>query len=215
MAALDALDPELTRLLHLGGPAGRPRRGLARALDERVEAADRDRSGGDPLRELDIAAVYAAILAELAGGPVAPRTRARVLRIHQVAWFAGVRPRPGAHAVLAACRARGLRTGLASNAPYPAPILRAQLRHLGFWPLLDATVFSSGVGWRKPHPLLFATLVRRLRVPAAAILLVGDDPEADLAGARAFGMRARRAPRGGPPSWVGLLDAVDRLRRSG
>ncbi len=177
-----------------------------------MEAADRDRV--DPLRELDIARVYDTVLGGLLGRRVPARTRAQVVWLHQRAWFDGVVVRPGALATLGAIRARGLRTGLCSNAPYPASILRTQLRHLGVLPLLDAAVFSSQVGWRKPHPLMFATVARRLRVPAASVLFVGDAPAADLEGARAAGMHARRAPRGAVPHWRPLLETVDRLRSS-
>lgn len=185
---------------------------LARALDTEVERAAARPPPDPPLRELEIAAVYSRALAQLGMDGVGARTRAQVLRLHQHAWFAGVAVRPGVPALLRALRGRGLRVGLCSNAPYPAPILRAQLRHLELLPLLDAVVFSSEVGWRKPHPLIFRALVRRLRVPAAAVLFVGDSPAADLAGAAAAGMRARRAPSGESPDWAGVLAAAEQVR---
>jgi len=212
VASLDRLDPELARLLLPVRGGGAAPRGLARALDARVEsAAGPSGEGSDPAREVDIARVYDAALLELVGHRVPSRTRSRVVWLHQRAWFAGVTVRPGAVRLLEAIRGHGLRTGLCSNAPYPPAVLRAQLRHLGLLAHLDVTVFSSQVGWRKPHPAIFAALLRRLRLAPGAVLFVGDSPAADLAGARAAGMRARLAPAGRAPLWSALLCEVAAL----
>jgi putative hydrolase of the HAD superfamily len=45
------------------------------------------------------------------------------------------------------------------------------------------------VGVAKPHPESFAQLLTRLEMDPHEVLYVGDDPEADVGGARSAGMR--------------------------
>ena len=58
-------------------------------------------------------------------------------------------------ALLEALQARGLKTGLVSNATDPGWLLRVDLERQGLAPYLDSVVFSSEVGKRKPHPAIF------------------------------------------------------------
>jgi putative hydrolase of the HAD superfamily len=91
--------------------------------------------------------------------------------------------------VLAALEAGGFVLGLASNFDHRLHTVRAgfpelaSLRHL---------VVSAEVGYRKPSPRFFEELGRRTGLSPAEILLVGDDPYNDVAGAEAAGLRALR-----------------------
>ena len=97
--------------------------------------------------------------------------------------------------VWAALEARGLVVGLASNfddrlasiCRGHAPLNRC--RHL-FW--------SARIGYPKPSPRFFAEVQRRLRLPPAEILLVGDDLVNDYQGAGAAGWHALLLRRAGP-----------------
>lgn len=61
----------------------------------------------------------------------------------------------------------------------------------GWRPYLSAVVVSHRVGSIKPWPAIFETTARALAVPSGARLLhVGDDLDADVAGAHAVGWRA-------------------------
>ena len=51
---------------------------------------------------------------------------------------------------------------------------------------------SSEIGWRKPAPEFFRWIENRLGVAPAELLLVGDDPDLDVAAARAAGWRTVR-----------------------
>jgi putative hydrolase of the HAD superfamily len=55
---------------------------------------------------------------------------------------------------------------------------------------VDAVVFSSEVGRRKPAPELYLAALDRLGVPAAEALYVGDRVAEDYDGPRRVGMRA-------------------------
>lgn len=78
------------------------------------------------------------------------------------------------------------------------------LNKLGFSRYFKTLVTSAEVGWRKPHPAIFAEALRRLEVKPSEAVFVGDDPWADVHGARSAGMAAvliRRKPvDGGLPT---------------
>jgi putative hydrolase of the HAD superfamily len=70
-------------------------------------------------------------------------------------------------------------------------------------------VISSEVGWRKPAPAFFEEMCRQAGLPAAQVLLVGDDVVNDYEGARAAGLHALLLdPRGKEP-----IPATARLTR--
>ena len=84
-------------------------------------------------------------------------------------------------------RSRGYRTGLLSNWDDRLPDL---LAGLGVLELLDPAVISFRVGVEKPHPRIFETALAEAGVEPHQALMVGDDWEADVLGARAAGMQA-------------------------
>jgi putative hydrolase of the HAD superfamily len=97
------------------------------------------------------------------------------------------------HALLEALRDRGLKVGLVSNALDPPHLLHRDLEQMGVAQRLDAAVFSSEVGFRKPHPAIFERALGLLQVEAAHALFVGDSLVNDVAGASALGMKTCQA----------------------
>jgi HAD superfamily hydrolase (TIGR01662 family) len=134
----------------------------------------------------------------------------RVLDAEQRCWDAAVRFTPGAIETLQQLRVRGLKTGIASNAAFPPEMMHRQLRDIGLAPLLDAAVFSSEIGKRKPSPELYRAVLERLGVSPAESLYVGDRLIEDYEGPRQVGMRsvlyAREAPDG-----VERIERLDQL----
>jgi HAD superfamily hydrolase (TIGR01509 family) len=105
----------------------------------------------------------------------------------------GLYPRrmPDAVETLSAIRARGLKTGLISNAGITtAPTLRTLLRHYELLPLLDVLVFSDEAQLAKPSLALFEGALKALGCEATETLFVGDSPAHDVVGAHAAGMQA-------------------------
>lgn len=148
-------------------------------------------------------------------GVDAPReTLVRILDLEQACWDRAVRPAPDAFATLGGLRARGLRLGIASNAPFPPEMLHRQLRVNGFAERVDTAVFSSEVGRRKPAPELYLAALDRLGAAPADALYVGDRVREDFEGPRAIGMKAvlctglarHPAPDGVPA--IGRLSAL-------
>jgi putative hydrolase of the HAD superfamily len=99
---------------------------------------------------------------------------------------------PDALPVLQSLRSEGLRTAIVSNTPWGSPgaLWREELDRLGLRAWVDATVFCTDVGWRKPARAIFECALERLQVESQDCLFVGDDPRWDLAGPRALGMEA-------------------------
>ena len=110
---------------------------------------------------------------------------------------------------------RGLRLAVVSNFDGRLPAL---LAGLGLAPFLDAVVYSSSVAAAKPEPAIFHAALRKLDVPAAEALHVGDGVIADTQGARAAGMRAvlldRSRRRPPVPPDVRVIDSLAELARS-
>ena len=94
---------------------------------------------------------------------------------------------PGARELLEAARAAGLRLGVVSNWSAALPKL---LEGLGLAPHLDVVVCSAIEGCEKPQGAIFELALARCRVAPGAALHAGDDPERDVRGALAAGLRA-------------------------
>jgi putative hydrolase of the HAD superfamily len=96
--------------------------------------------------------------------------------------------------VLATLRRRGYALAIVSN--FDGRLLRV-LEDLGIGPLVDATVCSARVGAAKPDRRIFEHTLALVGALPAEALHVGDDPELDVAGALAAGLRAVHIDRSG------------------
>jgi putative hydrolase of the HAD superfamily len=81
----------------------------------------------------------------------------------------------------------GATVALASNFDERLLAIAERLEPLSWVPHVFA---SSEIGWRKPAPEFFQWVQRRLGCEPAEVLLVGDDPELDVAAARRAGWRS-------------------------
>lgn len=86
---------------------------------------------------------------------------------------------------LAGLRDRALKVGLVSNGTRD---LDAFVRHHGLE--VDAAVSSRVHGKIKPDPSIFRAALARLGIEPNAAVMVGDQPEDDVEGARSIGMEA-------------------------
>jgi putative hydrolase of the HAD superfamily len=94
----------------------------------------------------------------------------------------------GARETLIALRRHGFLTGIVSNG---ATFLQnAKIDAAGLRSLIDIVLVSETEALRKPDPAIFTRAAERLGVSASECIFVGDNPEADIAGARAAGMAA-------------------------
>ncbi|HEX2110365.1 MAG TPA: HAD family hydrolase [Gaiellaceae bacterium] len=177
----------------------------------------------DSLEEVEYAGMIRELLGEF-GIRVSDTEVDRFLAAEHAAWEPALQNGTTGHALLDSLRDRGLKLGLVSNAKDPGWLLHDDLARMGLAQRLDVAVFSSEVGKRKPHPLIFETALRRLGVDPAETVFVGDSRYADMLGAKRLGMttvqalwfRADDDERGAEPDHeaftpVDVLNVVRRL----
>ncbi|MGH2998688.1 MAG: HAD family hydrolase [Gaiellaceae bacterium] len=139
---------------------------------------------------------YPALVRELLGEEGIEVTDAELelfLEAEHTAWSAARMLATTTHALLEALRDRGLKVGLVSNALDPPGLLHRDLEQMDVANRLDVAVFSSEVGWRKPHPAIFERALDAIGVDPADTLFVGDTLATDVAGAAALGMHTCQA----------------------
>lgn len=108
---------------------------------------------------------------------------------------------PGAREVLDHCRGR-YRLGLVTNGL--SEVQRPRLANTGIGGYFEFILVSDEVGVAKPAAGFFALAQERMGDPERGrVLVVGDNPNADVAGARAFGYAA---------AWLRHPGAADRAR---
>lgn len=113
------------------------------------------------------------------------------LRAYRGAW----RAFPDSLELLRQLRSTGHRVGVLTNGSTVQQ--HDKLDRTGLAAELDAVCVSESIGVQKPDPRAFGALADALDVPPADCLFVGDDPNTDVAGARAAGMRSLLIDRGG------------------
>lgn len=131
---------------------------------------------------------------------------------------------PGAAEAVRALAARGVALGIISNTGRtPGTVLRRFLEGHDLLRYFRAVTYSDEIGRRKPDGEIFrrtlAQLGPELGAVPAEIAHIGDNPDADVAGARGMGIRAVHYAAGGrTPSPLAdlvvtdLAELPDRLR---
>ncbi len=136
-----------------------------------------------------------------------------ILDAEQRCWDRAVRVDPDAPKVLAWLGERGIKRGVCSNAPFPPEMMRRQVESNGIAELVDAVVFSSEVGRRKPAPEVYQAALDAIGTTAEKTLFAGDRVREDYDGPVALGMRAvvvtahaDEPPRDGIPAIASLAE---------
>jgi HAD superfamily hydrolase (TIGR01509 family) len=113
-----------------------------------------------------------------------------ILDAEQMCWDRAVRLDPEALQVLSWLGSHGIKRGVCSNAPFPPEMMRRQVDTNGIGDVVDAVVFSSEVGKRKPAREMYWSALEAIAVEPEHALFVGDRVREDYEGPRALGMRA-------------------------
>ncbi|NOX71148.1 MAG: TIGR02253 family HAD-type hydrolase [Candidatus Micrarchaeota archaeon] len=104
-------------------------------------------------------------------------------------------PYPHVKQTLIRLREDGLKLGIVSDAPKLKAWLR--LTGIGLADFFDAVVtVDDAKGKRKPHPMGFQTIMKKLGVKADEVVFVGDNPSRDIKGANKVGMHTVLAKYG-------------------
>ena len=97
-------------------------------------------------------------------------------------------PMPGTHNTLLQIRELGLKIGIITNGR--TDLQYAVIDSLAITSLVDVVVVSEQVGLRKPDRQIFDFALGRLGVTSHNVIMVGDDPVADIGGAHNAGIRS-------------------------
>ena len=117
---------------------------------------------------------------------------------------------PGIKGVLGVLRDDNYDLGIVSNVSFEGVRYRKLLTSFGIASLFDVMVYSSDVGFRKPHSLPFEKALTALNAPPFDSLHVGDLYHTDVIGAQTLGIEAVLLDRPGTyvhgdailPDWV-------------
>ncbi|HLO03241.1 MAG TPA: HAD family hydrolase, partial [Symbiobacteriaceae bacterium] len=146
-------------------------------------------------------AVWQQALAEVGGAPEASTGGGGALPAAMAARFKEARRSyplyPEIPELLTSLKARGYKLGIVTNGV--PDLQRRKLDGCGLLPLFDAAVASGEIDCGKPDPGIFHHICTQLGVQPAACVMVGDNPERDVAGAMAAGMAAVWVSRNGRP----------------
>ena len=141
-----------------------------------------------------------------------------ILDAEQQCWDRAVEVDGDALQILTWLRERGIRSGVCSNAPFPPEMMRRQVASNGITELVDAIVFSSEVGRRKPAPEVYQAAIDAIGTTPQQTVFVGDRVREDYEGPRAVGMRAvvvtahaEDEPRDGVPTIASLAELMSML----
>ena len=116
----------------------------------------------------------------------ADRLGVQASQLFRISSMEYIRLYPGVPEALAMLRQKGYRLWLLSNAQ--RVFTAFELRHLGLGEQLDGIYISSDFGCRKPDRRFFRALLEAQKLDAAKCLMIGNDRDTDIAGAKAVGM---------------------------
>lgn len=107
-------------------------------------------------------------------------------QLFRIASMEYIRLYPGVTEALDALRRHGFRLWLLSNAQQV--FTAYELTHLGLGRQFDGIYLSSDYGCRKPDIRFYRALMEDRHLNPSACLMIGNDRETDIAGAKAAGM---------------------------
>jgi len=128
---------------------------------------------------------------EAVGAPAGLLSERDCLEAYQWRAVPGTRLFPEVREQLALLREHGLKMAIVTNAFQPMWIRDVEIEEHGlleFFP--DCRISAADVGYLKPHPAIFQAALDQLGVKPSEAVFVGDNPAADIAGAKGVGMQA-------------------------
>jgi putative hydrolase of the HAD superfamily len=181
-------------------------------------SAEFDRLSDQDDHEFSMIDVGTAFLADALGRPPAVADVTAFIAEYISEWNTGVKyPADAVECVREL--ARDYRLAVVTNT-HQADLVPNHLAAMGLLSHFDAVVTSVEVGWRKPHPEIYASALDTLRIDAAAAVFVGDTYAPDFVGPERAGITAflidphRRAPVPDARRLNSILELPARLRAS-
>ncbi|WP_422769065.1 HAD family hydrolase [Plantactinospora sp. WMMC1484] len=167
-------------------------------------------------REFSMTEVGTVFLADVLGRHPAPAEVDAFVTEYLREWNTGVHHPAGVPDLVRELR-RDHRLAVVSNTHQP-DLVPGHLAAMGLAPCFDVVITSVELGWRKPHPRIYAAALDALGIDAEAAVFVGDTYGPDFVGPERAGIPAylidpqRRAPVPDDRRLDSLFDLPDRLR---
>lgn len=186
--------------------------------DWSLVAAEYDRRSERDYQEYSMVEVGAAFLTRVLGREPAYASVEAYVDQYLAEWNTGVRYLPAVGRLIEEL-ATTYRLAVVTNTHH-ARLVTDHLAAMGLSSRFDAVITSVEVGWRKPHPRIYAAALDALGVPASAAVFIGDSYAPDFHGPRQAGIRAflidpdRRAPVPDSARLVSVLELPTRLAGS-
>lgn len=133
--------------------------------------------------------VYEKLIAEFS---ISNWTVDELLQTYLLTFCAFCQPRPGAEQAICTLKDNGYKIALVSNGK--SPFQERNFYSLGFADYFDDIVVSDVVGLRKPEKAIFELSCNRVNADIHASVFIGDNPVADIEGAKKAGMRTIYTP---------------------
>jgi putative hydrolase of the HAD superfamily len=107
-------------------------------------------------------------------------------------------PYPGVRSTLLALKEKGVKLAIVSDAPRMRAWMR--LASMNLAEFFDAVITLGDAKLKKPAPQPFKKALREMGVEPSEVVFVGDNPDRDIVGAKALGMKTAWAKYGAIPN---------------
>lgn len=110
-------------------------------------------------------------------------------KLHDLYWstyFSHMTLYPGVREFLSFLKSRHIRVAFVTD--QAADLQMKKLLHLGLETSFDFLVTSEEAGHDKPHPSIFQLALQKLNLTPQDVLMIGDEPEKDVTGAKRLGI---------------------------
>ena len=139
-------------------------------------------------REFSMVDVGTVFLRSLLGREPDPGETRALMDVYIGEWDAGVTHLEGLADWMSGL-ARDYRLAIVSNV-HEAYLVPKHLEKMGLKDRFDAVILSVEVGWKKPHPEIYATALQALGAQPDQAVFVGDTHAADFIGPERAGIRS-------------------------
>lgn len=181
-------DTHLRACEALLGAAGGDPADAQTLLDAFGPAFERAVQERDPDTELDYPLLVRGLLAAVGVLPDEEHMQAALTAEHR-AWDGARELHPQSLKLLDGLHDAGVKVAIVSNTFDPPHLMHEDLAEFGISRRVDAEVFSSELGFRKPHPGIYRHALDQVGVEPEAALFAGDRVLEDVIGPASLGLR--------------------------
>lgn len=165
--------------------------------------------GGADLKQINTTAQHLQLVAKQVGLELSDNLLPRLEHAFVTPEVYGAVALPGVQEVVKSLVGK-VRLGVISNTRSHV-LIEETVKHLGLRDCFDTFVTSVSAGYRKPSPRIFQAVLDDWKLPAEQIVMIGDSPSKDVAGAKALGMKTIWLTADSSETETGRADRVAKM----